>query len=113
MSASWARRPAVDSPLSSEGLGGELRPPETERHMRCSVSKVLISGQQSQLMPPTQLNQKSINGADLDTCPSACVSNLGRCNVVLSIRLNQWQRPELFDDGGCGLGSAEALQEFL
>jgi hypothetical protein len=59
------------------------------------------------------LNEQRVNGADLNAPPAACISNFGRLNVVVAIRLQEAQRAESLNQLVASLGSREALEEFL
>jgi len=81
--------------------------------MLSSGLKVLVRGQQNQVMPASELDQQSVNGPDLDSATATGVSDLGGFNVVLAVRHqeSQGRKPlyKLISD----LGSGEALKKLL
>ena len=81
--------------------------------MNGRMGEVFVGGQHGQLVTTTQLDQQRIDRSDLNARPTAGVSNLSGCDVVLPVRLNHGQRAKPLDDRGGSLWSGEALQEFL
>lgn len=64
-------------------------------------------------MAYAQLGEQCIDGTDLDTGPAAGVAQRGCTDVVIAVRLNEWQCGEALHDLGSRLRPGEALQEFL
>ena len=64
-------------------------------------------------MPNAQLSEQRIDRADLDACSAACVPEVGGCDMVVTIRLQQGQSREALDDLCTGLRCGESLQQFL
>jgi len=77
------------------------------------VLVVAIGAEHDQVVAHAQLCQERIDGPDLHALAPARVANLGRGVVVLSVRHQQWQGPEVVHDGVAIPGSVEALEEFL
>ena len=64
-------------------------------------------------MPNAQLGEQRVDRADLDTCSATLFPELGRCDVVLAIRLQQRKRCEALDDLLARLWPRESLKQFL
>lgn len=64
-------------------------------------------------MPNAQLGEQRIDRTDLGTCSATLVPEVGRCDVVLAIRLQQRQRREALDDLPTRLWPGESLKQFL
>lgn len=64
-------------------------------------------------MPQAKLDQHCVNRSDLHPVASTRVAELGGLNVVLAIRLEERERGEPLNQLVAGLGSGEALEQFL
>lgn len=64
-------------------------------------------------MPNAQLGEQCVDRTDLDTRSATLVSELGRCDVVLAIGLQQRKRREALDDLLTRLWPGESLKQFL
>jgi len=77
------------------------------------MRKVLVHCEQRYLVPDAELCEQCINGADLDSRPTASVAQSRCVDVVISIRLEERQRRKALDNLGLRLGAGEALQKLL
>lgn len=77
------------------------------------MQEVLVSRQQRQIVPPTELSQEGVDRAELNACPATGVPDLGSFDVIFAVWLKQRQRRELLDELGPGLGPGEPLQQLL
>jgi hypothetical protein len=59
------------------------------------------------------VRQQGIYGSCLHAFPTALISQLGRINVIFSVRDQQWQRRKMTDDLTVRTWYRESLQEFL
>lgn len=100
-------------PLALRFNDGVLRSPKLERHMLGGMREVLVRREQGQFMAPAQLNQQRVDRADLYTRASTGISDLRRSNVVLPVRVDEWQCLEPLDDGRRCAWSVEPLKKFL
>lgn len=64
-------------------------------------------------MAYAQLRKQRVDGSDLYSGSPAGISQFGRSNVILALRLQQRKCCESFDDTGAGPGAREPLQELL
>ena len=64
-------------------------------------------------MLSTELNEKGINGPNLNAAAATDVAHLCCFDVVLPVWLQESQGREAFDKLGVSLRSCEALQQFL
>ena len=63
------------------------------------MDEVIVSRQQGQVMADTELRKHSIDGPDLNACPTAQVAQLRGIDMVLPVRAEQRQSGKSFDDG--------------
>ena len=78
-----------------------------------SVHEVLIGAQKNEVMPDAELRNQRIDCSDLHTRPATGISQSCRSHIVFAVRLNQCQRRKPLDDLLTGLGTGEALKQFL
>ncbi len=64
-------------------------------------------------MSNAQPGKQRIDGADLDARSATGVPEFSGGDVVIAIRLQQWQRSESLDELCAGLGPREPLEQFL
>lgn len=64
-----------------------FRRPEFEFAMLRGVDKVLVGGQESDVMPDAELGDERVDGGDLNARSSTGVAQGGSSNMVLSIWL--------------------------
>ena len=74
----------------NDRLGGDLRPPEFERHMLSGVHEVVVRREQGQFVPSAKLDEKGIDRSDLHTSSTARVAYFGSRDVIVSIGGNDW-----------------------
>ena len=77
------------------------------------MDEVVVGRQQAEVMANAKLCQQSVDGADLNTCATAAVAQLSSVDVVLTVRAEQWQGGETFDDVPAGTWTRKALKQFL
>ncbi len=77
------------------------------------MREVLVGRQQSQFVTDAELGDQGIHGAQLNTRSPALVSEIGRPDVIIPIRLYECKGTETFDDRGDRLGAREPLKQFL
>jgi hypothetical protein len=56
-----------------------------------------------------ELNEQSVNGANLNAVPATSISNLRSVNVILAIRFNERKCGESFNDAVARLRASKAL----
>ena len=75
--------------------------------------EVVISCQQFEVVPETQLRQKRIDRSDLDSSAATFVAQGSGVDVILTIRHDQRQRRETVQDLIARLRAGKPLQDFL
>jgi hypothetical protein len=75
--------------------------------------KVLVSGQQNEVMSATELDQQRVYGSDLDSATATSVSDLGGLNMVFAVRYEEGQRCKPLHELISRLGPGEALKQLL
>jgi hypothetical protein len=73
------------------------------------VLEVLVSGQQSETVSDAELRNQGVDCSDLNARPSAGIPQVGSCDVVFTIGLDQRQCREAIDDLGPCLRRNKAL----
>ncbi len=73
------------------------------------MHKVLVGGQQRQLVAYAKLGKQGIDGSDLYARPATGVSDPCRSHMIIPIRLYEWKGSEPLNDLRLRLGSREAL----
>ena len=94
------RRLMFASPDAKSGAGRDCR-------------KIGICGQHGQIMPDTQLRQKSIDRSDLHASASAAVPQLCCLYVIVPVGCDQRQCRKAFDDLRARFRSGKSLQQLL
>jgi hypothetical protein len=74
------------------------RPPQLDRRKSRHTDEVLVSCQQRQRVADAELCKQCVNGADLNSISSARVAQLSGGNMIISVRSQQWQGGEPFDN---------------
>jgi hypothetical protein len=87
--------------------------PDLETAMLRGVLEVLVSAQQNESVPDTELCDERVDSANLHTRSAALVPEVRCSNVVFAVWLNQCERREPLDNLFACLGAREALQDFL
>jgi hypothetical protein len=77
------------------------------------VSEILVSRQECQIMPHTQLCQQRIDGPDLNTTGSTKISQSSGGNAILAVWHDQRKGREAIDDLIAGFWARESLQQLL
>jgi hypothetical protein len=89
----------ADSPTQNDGLSveqiGSAGPPQTKLNRFRGKGKVLVGGQQGEVMAATELNQQRINRADLHTTSPTGIAHLCRFQVVVAVGLRTRQHCEV------------------
>lgn len=81
--------------------------------MAGNIPEVLISGEKRQIVADTKLRYERVDCPGLHANPSARIAQRGRCNVVVAIRNEKWQRREVLEYLIPGFGSYKTLEQFL
>jgi hypothetical protein len=78
-----------------------------------AFARSLSNRQQCHLVTTAKLQQERVDGANLHTASSTGVSNLGDCDMILAVGLNQRECAESLDDCVLRRRTTESLQQFL
>lgn len=81
--------------------------------MPCRKNKVFVCAEQHKIMASAQLRQNSVSRSHLHAGSPAGVAQFCCCDVVCTVRLQQWQRSKAPDDLGACLRARKPLQQFL
>lgn len=77
------------------------------------MPEILVGGQQGQVVPNAQSREQSIDRSNLDAAAPAVIPQRCRFDVVLAVRLEQWQRGKAVQDCVAVLRAGKALHQFL
>ena len=75
--------------------------------------EVAIGRKQDEVVPATELREKRVDSADLETLAVTRVPQLSGLDMVDSVGNEERQRPEALDDRVACLRPTETLQQFL
>ena len=78
--------------------------------MRGNARKVVVCRQQGEVVPNAQLRENRVDSADLDTGPATAVAQIGRVDMVLTLRRKNGQGAKSIDDLGSIALPREALK---
>ena len=81
--------------------------------MSCGEDKVVIRGQQLQLVTNAELRDHGIHGAELHHGATTSIAQIRGIDVILPVRSQERQGAKPFNDFVTCPGSAKPLQQFL
>jgi hypothetical protein len=72
--------------------------PETQSTVICHVPEIIVARQQHEVVADAELREKSVDGSNLYASTAADVTKFRRIDVILSVRHQQGQSSESFND---------------
>ena len=81
--------------------------------MSCRMMEITVRGEHHEIVTEAQPNEKGVDRLELHAFAPANVPDLGRHNVVFTIRHDHGQRCEPLYDRVASLRAAETLQQLL
>lgn len=77
------------------------------------MAEIAVGAQHRESVPKAERDEKGVDGADLDTTPTAPVSQLGGVDVVATLRLHQGTAAQAFEDEITVPRPPDALEHLL
>ncbi len=107
----------VPGRIASVPAHGERLPsprgPKFEFDMLCRKLKILVRGQEYQVVPTAQLDEQCIDRSNLYPAPTAGVPDPGGLDVIVPVRLQKRKGGKPLDQLIARLRPGEALKQFL
>ncbi len=99
-------------PAHGEGLPSP-RGPKFEFDMLCRKLKILVRGQEDQVMTTAQLDEQRINRSNLYPVPTTGVPDPGGLDVIVPVRLQESKGGKPLDKLIARFRPSETLKQFL